>query len=203
VGWLRRPQSVRFDMVTRVRRGSADGVVRGVDGMGLVSREAVSLARRDVMSSVSREAVSSRRELIGPVGLSGMIIRAPDSVRDTPTPTPTTTHTTSVRNGDGGLGERIKGLSLEDLPLKNGEAEEITQIMEDVDRGNGEAKKHSWALSKEEDVRLHPFPILLFIHIFQIGNKGLIVLYRIKLDKTSKQKLPRLTPTPKKKPWTR
>jgi hypothetical protein len=86
------------------------------------------------------------------VGLSGMIIRAPDSVRDTPTPTRTTTHTTSVRNEDGGLGERIRYLSLEDLPLKNGEAEEITQIMEDVDRGNGEAKKHPWALSKEEDV---------------------------------------------------
>jgi hypothetical protein len=124
-------------MVTRVRRGSAEGVVRGGDGMSLVSRS----------------AVSSRRELVGTVELSGMIIRAPDSVRDTPTPTTTNTHTTSVRNGDGGLGERIRGLSLEDLPLKNGEAEEITQIMEDVEQGNSEAKKHPWALSKEEDVR--------------------------------------------------
>jgi hypothetical protein len=112
-------------------------VVRGGDGMSLVSRS----------------AVSSRRELVGTVELSGMIVRAPDSVRDTPTPTPTTTHTTSVRSRDGGLGERIRGLSLEDLPLKNGEAEEITQIMEDVEQGNSEAKKHPWALSKDEDVR--------------------------------------------------
>jgi hypothetical protein len=135
-------------MVTRVRRGSAEGVVREVNGMGSSAREAVSSSRRDAMSLSARSAREGSREFVGAVGLSGMIIRAPDSVRDTPTPTPTP----GSRIGDGGLGERIRGLSLEDLPLKNGEAEEITQIMEDVDRGNGEAKKHSWALSKEEDV---------------------------------------------------
>jgi hypothetical protein len=139
-------------MVTRVRRGSAEGVVREVNGMGSSAREAVSSSRRDAMSLSARSAREGSREFVGAVGLSGMIIRAPDSVRDTPTPTRTTTHTPSVRNGDGGLGERIRGLSLEDLPLKNGEAEEITQIMEDVDCGNEEAKKHQWALSKEEDV---------------------------------------------------
>jgi hypothetical protein len=139
-------------MVTRVRRGSAEGVVRRGDGMGSSAREAMSSLRRDAVSSSARSAREGSREFVGAVGLSGMIVRAPDSVRDTPTPTPTNTHTTSVRSGDGGLGERIRGLSLEDLPLKDGEAEEIVQIMEDVDRGNGEAKKHSWALSKEEDV---------------------------------------------------
>jgi hypothetical protein len=141
---------VRFDMVTRVRRGSAEGGVRGGDAVGLVSCVAVSSLRRDAMSLSSREAREGSREFVGAVGLSGMIVRAPDSVRDTPTPTPTP----ASRIGDGGLGERIRGLSLEDLPLKNGEAEEITQIMEDVYRGNDEAKKHPWALSKEETVSL-------------------------------------------------
>jgi hypothetical protein len=112
----------------------------------MVQRELPSAASSSVPSprsdamSLSSNPEQSQELLTGAVPLSDMILRAPESVVSGPS------------NGDSGLGEKIEYLSLEDLPFREGEREEITGLMRDVERDRREPREHPYRLSKEEDV---------------------------------------------------
>jgi hypothetical protein len=122
---LRKPKAVRFEMVQRELPSAASSSVPS--------------PRSDAMS-LSSNPEQSQELLTGAVPLSDMILRAPESVVSGPS------------NGDSGLGEKIEYLSLEDLPFREGEREEITGLMRDVERDRREPREHPYRLSKEEDV---------------------------------------------------
>jgi hypothetical protein len=129
---LRKPNTVRFEMVQTELASAA-------------SSSSLS-TRRDAMS-LSSDSALSQTQLVGAVSLSDMILRAPESV------------VSGQSDGDGGLGEKLKHLSLEDLPLREGEREEISRLLRDMERDSKEFKDHPYRLTKEEDVSsLHTIP---------------------------------------------
>jgi hypothetical protein len=139
--WLRKSQTVKFDMVQKGRR-DANANVRSTSSFAF--NRHVSRRRRSTTSP------SSPTQLNGAVSLSDMIQRAPGSVRGTPTPG---SGFGSVESGLGrspSLEERLRNMSLSDLRLREGEVAEINGLLRDVERDSvrSERSEHRSVFSR-------------------------------------------------------